>query len=114
MSDNEPDDEEVVDDGAEEQTDEVVDTGETEPVADSDGAVEKNVLLAVLATWFLPGLGHFYVDGLEARGLVFLVCAFISYPLMLVVVGFFTTPLLVVAASYDAYKRAEKHNAQLA
>lgn len=99
--DNEPSDEADVD----------VDNSPDEEAADgAASADQKSTLIAILASWFWPGLGHFYV-GSTTKGLVFAILALISYALIFLVIGWFTTPILVLIAAYDAYRETEAYNA---
>lgn len=94
-----PDDEDVDAEVASEEAD-----GDTEVATE-----EKSTLISLLASWFFPGLGHFYVES-HTKGIVFAILALISYTLIFVGIGFFTTPVLVLIAAYDAYRETEAYN----
>jgi TM2 domain-containing membrane protein YozV len=59
------------------------------------------------------GLGQIY-NGQLSKGIVFIIAYSISWLLMIVVIGFITTPVMWIYGMYDAYKSAEKINADIA
>lgn len=73
----------------------------------------KNPGLAAVLSFFYMGLGQIY-NGEIAKGIVFLVAYSISWILMLLIIGFITTPILWIYGMYDAYKSAERINADIA
>ena len=73
----------------------------------------KNPGLAAVLSFFYMGLGQIY-NGQIAKGILFIVFYSISILLMLILVGFITTPVLFIYGMYDAYKSAEKINAAIA
>lgn len=73
----------------------------------------KNPGIAAVLSFFYMGLGQIY-NGQIAKGVVFIVAYSISLLLMIVLIGFITTPILFIYGMYDAYKSAEKINRDLA
>jgi TM2 domain-containing membrane protein YozV len=73
----------------------------------------KNAGLAAILSFFFMGLGQIY-NGQIAKGIIFIVAYGISWILMLIIIGFITTPILWVYGIWDAYKSAEKINIELA
>lgn len=73
----------------------------------------KNPGLAAVLSFFWMGLGQIY-NGQIAKGIVFIVAYSISWLLMIVVIGFITTPILFIYGIYDAYASANKINIELA
>ena len=73
----------------------------------------KNPGLAAVFSFFYMGLGQIY-NGQIAKGIAFIIAYSISWLLILVVVGLFTTPILFFYGMYDAYKSAEKINFDVA
>jgi len=59
------------------------------------------------------GLGQIY-NGQIAKGIFFIVMYSISIAMMLILIGFIITPILFIYGMYDAYKSAEKINADIA
>lgn len=72
----------------------------------------KNPGIAAIASFFFAGLGQIY-NGEFAKGLVLMVVQVINVLLMLVLIGILTYPIVWVYGMYDAYKTAEKINAQM-
>ncbi|GAA5416824.1 hypothetical protein Pryu01_01863 [Paraliobacillus ryukyuensis] len=70
----------------------------------------KNSGLAAILSFFIAGLGQIY-NGQIGKGVIFIVCYTISAFLMIVIIGFITTPILWIWGMVDAYKTAEKINA---
>lgn len=70
----------------------------------------KSPGLAAVLSFFWPGLGQIY-NGRIAKGLFLMVLAAVFGWLMVVVIGFVLYPILWVYAIYDAYKSAERINA---
>ena len=73
----------------------------------------KNPGLAAILSFFWMGLGQIY-NGQIGKGIGFIIAYVISFLLMLVIVGFITTPILFVWGIVDAYKSAERINLALA
>ena len=73
----------------------------------------KNPGLAAVLSFFYMGLGQIY-NGQIAKGILFIVVYSMSIAMMLLLIGFITTPILFIYGMYDAYKSAEKINADLA
>jgi TM2 domain-containing membrane protein YozV len=59
------------------------------------------------------GLGQIY-NGQITKGIAFIVAYTVSWILMIVLIGFITTPILFIYGMYDAYKSAEKINQDIA
>jgi len=72
----------------------------------------KNPGLAAVLSFFYMGLGQIY-NGQIAKGLFFIVMYTISIVLIVILVGLVTTPILFIYGIYDAYKSAEKINADI-
>lgn len=73
----------------------------------------KNPGLAAVLSFFYMGLGQIY-NGQIAKGIFFIVLYSISIVMMMILIGFITTPILFIYGMYDAYKSAEKINADIA
>ncbi|HEY8368474.1 MAG TPA: hypothetical protein VIM86_04090 [Thermodesulfobacteriota bacterium] len=71
----------------------------------------KSPGLAAVLSFFWPGLGQIY-NGQIAKGLVFVALAAVFGWLMMVVVGFVLYPILWIYGIYDAYRTAERINAE--
>lgn len=69
----------------------------------------KNPGLAAVLSFFWTGLGQIY-NGQIAKGIFFIIAWGISWLMMLILIGFITTPLIWLYGMYDAYKSAEKIN----
>jgi len=76
-------------------------------------AFYKNPGLAAVLSFFYMGLGQIY-NGQIAKGLVFIVAYTFSWILMIVVIGFLTTPVMWIFGMWDAYRSAEKINFEIA
>lgn len=72
---------------------------------------KKSSGIAAIASFFIPGLGQIY-NGEIGKGILFIIISFILVILMLVVIGFILYPLFWILNIYDAYKTAERLNAQ--
>ncbi|MEW5994034.1 MAG: hypothetical protein AB1744_06525 [Candidatus Zixiibacteriota bacterium] len=81
-------------------------TTQTQPV------FYKNPGLAAVLSFFYMGLGQIY-NGQIAKGIFFIVLYTISWLLIFILIGIFTTPVLWIYGMYDAYKSAEKINADI-
>jgi len=73
----------------------------------------KNPGLAAVLSFFYMGLGQVY-NGQIAKGIAFIVTYTISLILMLLLIGFITTPILFIWGIVDAYRSAERINRDLA
>ena len=73
----------------------------------------KNPGLAAVLSFFYMGLGQIY-NGQLSKGIFFIIAYTISWILMIVVIGFLTTPVMWIYGMYDAYKSSEKINADIA
>ena len=69
----------------------------------------KNPGLAAILSFFYMGLGQIY-NGQIGKGVAFIVMYTISAFLIIILIGFITTPTLWIYGMYDAYKSAEKIN----
>ncbi len=72
----------------------------------------KNPGLAAVLSFFWMGLGQIY-NGQIAKGVGFIVLYGASWLLMIVLIGFITTPLLWLYGIWDAYKSAERINREI-
>jgi len=73
----------------------------------------KNPAIATILSFFFAGLGQIY-NGEIGKGIVFIVLYGISFFLMLIVIGFITTPILWIWGMVDANTSAKRINQQLA
>ena len=71
----------------------------------------KSPGLAVIASFFLPGLGQF-VNGQAGKGVVFLVSYVVSLVLILALVGIILAPMVWIWSMIDAYSGAQNWNAR--
>jgi len=71
----------------------------------------KNPGIAAVLSFFFAGLGQIY-NGQIAKGIAFIITYFISAMLMIVLIGFITTPIIWIWGMIDAYRQAEKLNEQ--
>ncbi len=72
----------------------------------------KSPGLAAVLSFFFCGLGQIY-NGQILKGLILLVAYFISWLMMYIIIGFITTPILWIWGIVDAYRKAQKINAQV-
>jgi len=72
----------------------------------------KSPGLAAVLSFFICGLGQIY-NGQLLKGLVLVVAYLISWLMMWILIGFITTPILWVWGIVDAYRKAQKINAQV-
>ncbi len=72
----------------------------------------KNPGLAAVLSFFYMGLGQIY-NGQIAKGVFFIILYTVSALLMIVLIGFLTTPLMWMYGMWDAYKSAEKINVEI-
>lgn len=61
---------------------------------------EKNILLAIILSVFLPGLGQIYL-GLDNKGAIFLIAYVVSVVLILVLIGFLLCFIIWIWALID-------------
>lgn len=73
----------------------------------------KNPSVATVLSFLFMGLGQIY-NGQIGKGIMFIVLYFISVMLMLVVIGFITTPVLWIWGMVDANNSAKRINQVLA
>ncbi len=73
----------------------------------------KNPGLAAVLSFFYMGLGQIY-NGQIAKGILFIIAYSLSIFLMILLIGFITTPILFIYGIWDAYKSAEKINRDIA
>lgn len=73
----------------------------------------KNPGLAAVLSFVFMGLGQIY-NGQIAKGILFMIVYSISFLLMIILIGFVTTPILFIWGIWDAYKSAEKINQDIA
>lgn len=73
---------------------------------------QKNPTLAAILSFLWPGLGQIY-NGQVGKGFGFMAIQFlINVPLSFIVIGIFTGLGFTVYMVYDAYKTAERLNAE--
>lgn len=73
----------------------------------------KNPGIAIVLSFFFPGLGQLY-NGEIKKGILFIVCYAISIVLMFVIIGFFTAFIVWIWAMVDANSSAKRINLSLA
>lgn len=73
----------------------------------------KNPGVATVLSFFFMGLGQVY-NGQIGKGVLFIIMYAISIVLMLVFIGFITTPILWIWGMVDANRSAKKINEILA
>jgi len=71
----------------------------------------KSPGVAVLLSFLLAGLGQIY-NGQIGKGLAFMIAYLFSVALMWVLIGFILAPILWIWSMVDAYRTAERINAQ--
>jgi len=74
---------------------------------------QKSPGVATVLSFFFMGLGQIY-NGQIGKGIIFIILYAISVALMLVIVGFITTPILWIWGMVDANKSAKKINEEMA
>jgi TM2 domain-containing membrane protein YozV len=67
----------------------------------------NNPGIAAVLSFFYTGLGQIY-NGEIAKGVFFILVRIISDCLMMIMIGFLTTPVLWVYGMYDAYTTAAR------
>lgn len=72
-------------------------------------SAEKNVLLAVILSVFLPGLGQIYL-GLDQKGSIFLIAYVVSAILILILIGFLLCFVIWIWALIDTIISANALN----
>lgn len=75
--------------------------------------VLKNPGIAAVLSFFYMGLGQIY-NGQIAKGIAFIIAYSISWLLMIIIIGFITTPIMWIYGMYDAYRSAERINQDIA
>ena len=70
---------------------------------------DKNILLAVILSVFLPGLGQIYL-GLDHKGVLFLIAYVISAILMLLIIGFLLVTVIWIWALVDTIQSTNALN----
>ncbi len=73
----------------------------------------KNPSVATILSFFFMGLGQIY-NGQIGKGIIFIILYGISFALMIIVIGFITTPILWIWGMVDANNSAKKVNAEIA
>ena len=73
----------------------------------------KNPAIATVLSFLFAGLGQIY-NGEIGKGILFIVLYGFSLMLMIVVIGFVTTPILWIWGMVDANASAKRINVQLA
>lgn len=71
----------------------------------------KSPGVAVIASFFLPGLGQF-INGQAGKGVAFLMAHLVSFVLLFVFIGFITMPVVWIWSMVDAYSSAQAWNAR--
>ena len=71
----------------------------------------KSPGLALLASFFIPGLGQL-INGEAAKGVLMFFGYVFSFALMFVLIGFLTAPAIWIWGMVDAYTGAQRWNLQ--
>lgn len=71
----------------------------------------KNPGLALVASFFIPGLGSM-INGRAVPGIAIFVAYVTSWFLMLVVIGFVTAPAVWIVGMWHGYSSAQEWNAK--
>lgn len=71
----------------------------------------KNPALALLGSFFIPGLGQL-MNGDNGKGIGMFVAYVVSFLLMFVLIGFLTAPAIWIWGMIDAYQSAQRWNLQ--
>jgi TM2 domain-containing membrane protein YozV len=69
----------------------------------------KSSGIAVILSFFIPGLGQIY-NGEIGKGVLFIIVGFLLALSMIVLIGFILYPIFWIYNMYDAYKTAERIN----
>ncbi len=72
---------------------------------------KKSSGIAAIASFFIPGLGQIY-NGEIGKGIMFIIIGGVFVLLMFILIGFILYPLFWAYNIYDAYKTAERINAE--
>ena len=72
----------------------------------------KNPGIAAVLSFFFVGLGQIY-NGEIGKAVVFMIAGIVSLLLLLLLIGFITTPILWIIGIVDAYRSAERINRSL-
>jgi TM2 domain-containing membrane protein YozV len=70
---------------------------------------EKSPLLALILSFFIPGLGQFY-NGHGEKGIIFLVSGIVSAILVFFIIGAVLYLIVWVFAMFDAFDSADRIN----
>ena len=73
----------------------------------------KNPALAAILSFLINGLGQIY-NGEVGKGLLIIGVQIVNAFLTLILIGFITGPIVFIWSIYDAYKTAERINAEAA
>ena len=73
----------------------------------------KNPALAAILSLLINGLGQIY-NGEVGKGILIMVVQVVNVLLMGILIGFVTGPIVFIWSIYDAYKTAERINAEAA
>jgi len=73
----------------------------------------KNPALAAVLSFLINGLGQIY-NGEVGKGILIMVVQVVNALLTMILIGFVTGPIVFVWSIYDAYKTAERINAEAA
>lgn len=73
----------------------------------------KSPGIAVVLSFFIPGLGQLY-NGQIGKGIVVMIVSFIFAASMILIIGFILYPLLWLWNLYDAYTTANRINQGIA
>jgi len=73
----------------------------------------KNPAIAIVLSFFWPGLGQLY-NGQIGKGIIFMICSFVSALLMWVIIGFLLYPIVWIWGLIDANASAKRINEALA
>jgi len=71
----------------------------------------KSPGLALLASFFIPGLGQL-TNGEAAKGILMFLGYLFSFVLMFLLIGFLTAPAIWIWGMVDAYTGAQRWNLQ--
>ncbi len=72
----------------------------------------KSPGVAVILSFFWCGLGQIY-NGQIGKGIIMMICYFVSCLLIFVLIGLLSTPILWIWGMVDAYSTAERLNAEM-
>lgn len=80
------------------------------PIYGQPGIVPKSPAIAVLVSFFLPGVGSM-INGEAGTGVAILIAYLVSCALLLVVIGFLLVPVVWIFGMVHAYTSANRWNA---